>query len=131
MPIDGYFNKIAKSKLLKHHPEAEIEEYKSDPAIIHYLSTKPWNVNSLEAVEGFELDKFQLWWDNFYECLEFVNKKAIFQLYAKLNKNILTLGDEYCKEQTIPNTIKRLISLTSKKLGIHSILKSLEKKVSQ
>jgi len=131
MPIDTYFNDIKKSKLLEFHPEVEIEEYKHDPAIIHYLSTKPWNVDKLEAVEGFELDKFQLWWDTFHECLDFINKKAVYQLYARLNKNILTLGDQYCKEQTIFNTFLRLISLISKLLGVHKFLKSIEAKISR
>jgi lipopolysaccharide biosynthesis glycosyltransferase len=127
IPIGSYFNKIDKSKLLKLHTITEIEEQKKDPTIIHYLSTKPWNIRTLDVVSDLELDKYQLWWDTFYECLNFINKKAIYQLYLKLNKNILTLGDEYCKEQTIPSTIKRLISLISKKLGIHSILKSMQR----
>lgn len=123
IPMGSYFANIERDKLSQHHTQEEISEYERDPAIIHYAGTKPWNINTLDIAD-LELNNYKLWWDELNQCLTFINNKAIFELYQKLNNNIIALGSEYNQSQTVYRTIKRLLFIISKKLGIYQFLKS-------
>jgi UDP-glucose:(galactosyl)LPS alpha-1,2-glucosyltransferase len=123
IPIDSYYHSIEKGKLLKIHTPSEMDDYERKPAIVHYAGTKPWNIEP-EEVAGLELDKFNIWWGVFHECLDFINRKAIFGLYSKFNHNVIEFGQRYSSNSTIGKTFGRLASMIAKKIGIYPILKS-------
>jgi UDP-glucose:(galactosyl)LPS alpha-1,2-glucosyltransferase len=123
-PVESYYKKIDKSKLREMYSSKDLEEYENDPAIIHYVGTKPWNINTLD-IKGLELDRYKLWWDVCNECLTFVNHQAIFDLYRKLNNAIIQIGIEYNESQTVLKALKRLIAILAQRLGIYQLLKSL------
>ncbi len=123
IPMGSYFANIDRSKLAQQYTQEEIREYEHDPAIIHYAGTKPWNINTLDITD-LELNNYKLWWDELYRCLAFINNNAIFELYRKLNNNIIAIGKEYNERQTVYRAIKRLLFIISKRLGIYQFLKS-------
>ncbi|HCW07927.1 MAG TPA: hypothetical protein DGG95_11255 [Cytophagales bacterium] len=124
IPAYSYFKKIDRSKFTEMFSPAEINEYENDPAIIHYASMKPWNINKLEITD-LELEKYKLWWDEFNQGLTYINNKAVFDLFKKLNDNMIKIADDYNQKQTIPKTLKRLVALTFRKLGLENAVKSI------
>ena len=81
-PLFDFFDALSEDFLIEQFSEKWIKDYKNNPAIIHYCTIKPWNIEKVEIV-NLEPDALKLWFDYLLLSLKYIPKALTWDIFSE------------------------------------------------